>query len=323
MKSTRSRISIFCFGLMFLLSANTGRCVGYCIPAPWNNYCQPPPDTTPPQVSIQPRKGLNALKVPSVMLTGTATDDASGIASVKFRVENYYGNSDYQDALGTGSWTANVTGLVGGANTIRIRAVDGAGNAAESIQDVFYVQKIPLTVAMTGGGSVTPNVAGTKFQVGNYYTVTAKPAKGYAFAGWTGDQAADSASLKFLMLSNTVLQANFVPTPFDSAVGKYAGVVTPLVSGPSRLGGPVKAKISRTGAFTAKFQLGDKGYPLSGVVMADGSYSGSIYRKQFPNSPIKVQWQLDIEGQTINGSLTDTSWSSEPTGAFSAMRQTP
>ena len=325
MNSTRSYISVFCIGFIFLLGANGGRCVEFCFPNAANNYCQsppPPPDTTPPTVSVLPLRGANALKVPQVVLMGNASD-ANGINRVMFRVENYYGNSDWQGADGVNVWTASVTGLAGGQNTIRIRAFDGAGNFADVLQSVFYIQKVPLTVTVTGSGTMTPNLAGTMIEVGKYYTVTAKPAKGYAFANWTGDQAANSASLEFLMLTNTVLQANFVPTPFGSAVGKYTGAITALVSGPPQLAGSIKIKITRTGAFTAKFQLGDKAYPLSGVFLADGSYSGIIYRKQLPNNPVKVQLQLDIDGQTINGSLTDTSWSSEPTGAFSAVMQNP
>jgi len=310
--------------MVFLIPMH-GPCAGFCIPNAQNNYCQPPPpppDTTPPTLTIQPQKGLNALKVPSAVLTGT-TSDGGGVASVKFRVENYYGNSDYQSAQGTGQWTANVTGLAGGQNIIRIQAVDYSGNMSEVVQSVFYIQKVPLAVNVTGGGTMSPNLAGSMLQVGNDYTVTAKPAKGYAFAGWSGEQAANSASLEFLMLTNTVLQANFVPTPFGPAIGKYEGIITPSAPGSAEMTGDSKIKITSTGAFSAKFKLGDKAYPLSGIFMADGSYSGLIHQKQLPNGPIKVQLQLDINSRTINGILTDTSASQSPTGTFSATMQNP
>jgi len=319
LNSTRLRVLACFVGLVFFLCAHGGRGAEVCAPSVFNN-CQPPPsppsppDTTPPTITIYPQKGLNALKTSSVVLTGTDSD-GSGIVSVKFRVENYYGITDYQQA-GIIPWTANVTGLAGGQNFIRIQAVDGAGNTNEVVQPVFYILKVPLVLNVTGKGSVTPNLAGKALQVGEFYTVTAKPEKGYAIAGWSGDQAADTATLEFLMLTNTVVQANFVPTPFTSAAGTYQGIITPLISGPSDLGGTFKAKVTETGEFTAKVRLGRKDYPLLGVFSADGSYRGSIKRKKHPS--INVQLLLDIDGQTVNGSFTDLSVSQDPTGAMSA-----
>jgi hypothetical protein len=252
-----------------------------------------------------------------VVLTGTASD-AGGVASVKFRVENYYGNTDYQSA-GITPWTANVTGLAGGQNFIRIQAVDSSGNTNEVVQPVFYIQKVPLVLNTTGEGKTMPNFASKTLQVGEFYTMTAEPANGFAFANWSGDQAGNSATLEFLMLTNTVLQANFVPTPFADVAGNYEGVITSLVSGRPELGGTLTAKVAKTGKFTARILLGSKRYSLLGVISADGSYRGSIKRKGL--SPVNVELQLDINGQVLHGSFTDLSVSSDPTGDVSAMIQ--
>jgi hypothetical protein len=119
-----------------------------------------------------------------------------------------------------------------------------------------------------------------------------------------------------------VIQATFAPNPFSPAAGKYTGTVTALISGPAESAGAVKLIVSRNGKFSAKFQFLDQTYWLSGRFLAGGSYAGSIHRKKLPNNPIKIELQMDIDGGTINGVVTDTSWSSDPTGAFSASIRT-
>jgi len=67
-----------------------------------------------------------------------------------------------------------------------------------------------LTVRISGTGTVTPNLDGQDLCVGTTNVITANPAAGFRFAGWTGGVTSDLPRLSFVMESNLVLEANFV-----------------------------------------------------------------------------------------------------------------
>jgi len=74
-------------------------------------------------------------------------------------------------------------------------------------------QSFTLTTAAnpSGGGTVTRSPTGTTFPGGTDVTLTATPASGNDFVGWTGD-ASGTANPKIVrMLGNTTVTANFVP----------------------------------------------------------------------------------------------------------------
>jgi hypothetical protein len=314
---------IFWSGFFLLLSSITVFSFSIVIgPPPQGSPLQlPPPDTTPPNVSItSPSEGF-MVTTPDVVIQGTASDP-SGVRIVAYSVDRPDGAGFGQSAMGTTSWIADIHGLAGGTNTVQIRAWDSLSNLTEVTIHIYFFQQTPLTVLINGGGTVKPNLNGIILETGKPFSMTEKPDKGFVFAGWTGDITSSDATLSPAMRSNMVLQASFVPTPFIPAVGKYEGVITPVVSGPLELGGSFKAVVSSKGKFSAKLQLGDKMYPLVGTFLADGSYSSLIRRRKHPNNPVKVQLQLDVGTQTMSGIITDFSWSASPTGSLSATIQT-
>jgi uncharacterized repeat protein (TIGR03803 family) len=75
-----------------------------------------------------------------------------------------------------------------------------------------------LQIQISGLGTVTPNDNNKWLQTGNQYSVTAKPANGFAFANWSGgigeplNVLTNKEKLGFTMQSNLVLQANFYET---------------------------------------------------------------------------------------------------------------
>ena len=91
----------------------------------------------------------------TVSLSGTFTDtNGSGVASVKFAVKKA-GASDYaaeQTIASDGAYTANVKGLAAGTNTIKVWAVDTAGNASTATEYTVKVDdKAPsITAGYTG-----------------------------------------------------------------------------------------------------------------------------------------------------------------------------
>ncbi|MDD5190013.1 MAG: InlB B-repeat-containing protein [Dehalococcoidales bacterium] len=79
---------------------------------------------------------------------------------------------------------------------------------------VFIVAKYPLTINVTGSGSVTKNPDAATYANGTVVAVTAVPATGYKFDHWTGDLngANDHASLT--MDATKTVSAVFVPLKY-------------------------------------------------------------------------------------------------------------
>src|ERR1035441_3565639 len=88
---------------------------------------------------------------------------------------------------------------------------------------------IHFALLISGNGSLAPNRHGMAFQTGKKYTVIATAAKGSVFANWVSNGIVVAVTRKytFLVESNVVLQANFIPNPFTPAVGTYHGLLYP------------------------------------------------------------------------------------------------
>jgi hypothetical protein len=67
----------------------------------------------------------------------------------------------------------------------------------------------PVTVQIVGSGTVTPNYDGQSLAIGKTYIMTAKPAKGFKFTGWSGSITNASLRLKFVMNPGLMLMATF------------------------------------------------------------------------------------------------------------------
>jgi uncharacterized repeat protein (TIGR02543 family) len=168
------------------------------------------PDVTPPKVSITaPANGANVTSS-FFLLQGKASDNVA-VAQVQYRLENAAGTNAYQAANGTTNWSATVTNLIPGANTVRVLAFDTSGNVSPAVAiSVNYVIVAPLTLGISGGGTVSGATNGQLFHVGVAYKITAVPKTGFGFAGWTGDVITNTPALTFVMQSNLTLQASFV-----------------------------------------------------------------------------------------------------------------
>ena len=174
-------------------------------------------DTNRPVISITNVTAGMQISNANFIVKGTATDNVA-VASVYFQL-NTSGWSSATSFNGS-NWTAAVT-LVPGTNTIAAYAVDTSGNVSvTNTVKCVYVVSAPLTVQLTGRGTITPNYSNAVLQVGVNYTVTAGvvSGSGFAFTNWTGGTnlpltvLTNGPILQFVMASNLVLQANFVET---------------------------------------------------------------------------------------------------------------
>ena len=148
-------------------------------------------------------------------VTGTVQNNAGlagvGLAGVFYSLNNDAWTSA-TTANGWSNWTATVT-LTPGTNTIAVYAEDTEGiTSTTNTVKFIYVLTAPLKVNLNGDGTVSPNYNNELLEIGTSYSMTAKAATGFGFAGWTGSETTNGATLKFVMASNLTFTANFVDT---------------------------------------------------------------------------------------------------------------
>jgi exo-beta-1,3-glucanase (GH17 family) len=123
----------------------------------------------------------------------------------------------WQTASGGTNWRTTVH-LAAGKNTFRVYAMDLAGNVSRTNSvSITYVVTAPVTVQVTGKGSVRPNYDGQWLEIGKSYNMKAVPGAGFVFGSWTGSLASNQRTLKFVAASNLTLIANFtdIQRPFE------------------------------------------------------------------------------------------------------------
>ena len=166
------------------------------------------PDNTKPKVTITaPVPAQRIVTNRLFAVRGTASDNV-GVASVWLRLNR----AGWTRASGTTTWRATVA-LTPGPNTVQAYSRDAAGNQSTLASvDCAYVVLGNLSVFTNGAGTITRTPSGPP-EIGQTYTLCAKPAKGFGFVNWTdayGNMVANNAALTFTMPSNLTLQANFV-----------------------------------------------------------------------------------------------------------------
>jgi hypothetical protein len=182
---------------------------------------------------------------------------------------------------------------------------------SEGTWTIFYAKKIPLRVSVSGMGTVTP-ADGELLATGETYEITAHPGPGFAFAGWSEDVVADTATVKFVMRTNLLLQSNFVPTPFNSIKGNYQGLIWCEGSADEQAFGFIKAKVTAEGVFSATVRLANSTYRISGIFPTNGTYACTLRQKE-SGSQLDLQLQLNLEGlDELTGRVSLPSvWTSE------------
>src|SRR5205823_434562 len=113
----------------------------------------------------------------------------------------------------------------------------------------------PLTVTVSGPGTVTAGYLGTTMQqTGATITLTATPVRGSFFDRWTGDIESLSPTITFEQDANITLKANFIANPFSSLAATYSGLITPGAGGFADAGS-FSATVTTTGGLTATVVL--------------------------------------------------------------------
>ena len=271
------------------------------------------PEKIPPSVTIT-NSPANFLRTnsPYIRLEGTASDDR-GVRRVEWLVNDGSTNR----AAGTNRWRADVT-LVPGPNAVRVRSVDQAGNESPPATRFFtYVVSSRLTVRTTGQGRVTPDLNGMR-EIGKVFSLTAIPAGGWILSNWLANGAvaanAQGARLNFVMNSNLVLTANFVPNPFSAVAGNYSGLSLDTNGVAPESSAYFTLQVGTFGAFTGRLLQGGGSFAFRGQLNPAGEARTALLRSG--RSPLAVALHLDLAHGTdqVAGTITDGVWISELLG---------
>lgn len=164
--------------------------------------------------------------------------------------------------------TADATGYLPG----------DAGKAAGTVSGAFFVGK-EKKFTMNVGATPAPKNFQRNVAAGQLLKLTAVPAPGSVFNGWTGSV---NGVVKFTGVTETlifetkpdlIVTAKFVPNPFAPTVGSYNG----LLHGDSTAErGLFNVIIGANGSFTGKAQFGTVLLPLKGKILGSGFWSGTI-----------------------------------------------
>jgi hypothetical protein len=161
-----------------------------------------------------------------------------------------------------------------------------------------------VTVVINGSGTVSPDYNGQSLQAGQTYEMTAKPAAGSVFAGWTGSLSTNSPTLTFQGQDGLVFEASFMVDPFSSRQGSYVGLFYDTNNPSVTNSGYFTMTLSADGAFSARLQLMGLNYPVTGQFSTSGYYSNSIPRSKRP--PLLMAFQLGLNGDnTVSGLIND------------------
>jgi uncharacterized repeat protein (TIGR02543 family) len=90
----------------------------------------------------------------------------------------------------------------------------------------FAINSYGLTATSSGNGSVSKSPDQTSYDHGTVVTLTATPAAGYHFIGWTGDVTSSANPLDVTMDSSKTLTANFAINTYALSISVENGTVT-------------------------------------------------------------------------------------------------
>lgn len=260
-------------------------------------YVLDSPDRVPPKLTVV---FPPAAPGGPVTVAGAATDNV-GVETVRV----YVNTNGPLTATGTGVWSAVMTGLVPGTNSVVVEAIDTTGNRTQVARSYFYSVPVAFTLGQIGQGTVTGPANGALLELGRGYKLVAKPASGYLFAGWTGSTYESSATLPFLMQSNFNVTAVFVTNAFPSVKGTYNGLFYTAGQVEQDSSGYLTLTLGNLGAYSAKVLMNNQKFKLSGHFSPDGGETNLLFRAG--TNALLVRMLLDVAHGTdhLTGSVTN------------------
>ncbi len=248
----------------------------------------------------------------SLPVAGSAPT-AAGITQIVYQVSNTFSHfvTAPANANGTTSWSANVP-LSAGTNVLRVKALNPYGESTETVRSFFLMRPTPLSLLVSGSGRVSPYTNGQPLLVGRGYAVSATPVGTNLFSHWSSNGVAFStnALLKFVMQSNLVLQANFIPNSFIPVAGVYSGLFCDTNHLAPEGSGYVTLTVAANQMFAGKVILDGGTSSIRGKFSLQGTASLTIPR--LGKGPLNVFLQLDLTNGTesVTGVIASTNFTS-------------
>jgi hypothetical protein len=261
-------------------------------------------------------------------VTGKAADNVA-VSTVLYQL-NYRGWSDAGSTNHWTNWTASITPAPG-SNTLQACALDTSANYSLTNTVHFtYIPSATLTVKTNGLGSITPIDNGKLLAIGTNYTLKAALVNNWLLSNWVGGTSAplavltNSPTLTFAMLSNLVLEANFVTNPFPAIAGSFNGLFyqtngSPVTEQSSGFATITIASTSK-GAYTAKLLLDGGSYSFTGAFDLNGNSVTNLARKG--KSPLALTLHVDLNtfppATVMTGAVAATNWAG-PSGLIADL----
>ena len=156
-------------------------------------------------------------------------------------------------------------------------------------------------VLMTNGvGAILPNLAGKELEIGRAYMLTAKPAVGNLFSNWTGGVTSSSPALTFVMQSNLVLVANFVPSPFRPIKGVYTGLFFDTNAPAHENAGFVSLQLDDKGGYKGSVRMGARLRKFAGTFALD--LTSRLAVASVATTPaLDLMLRLDVNNAALTG----------------------
>ncbi len=209
-------------------------------------------------ITVTMQGAVDGISAGAVSLTGvsqaapqsvTTNVDTSGADSISTSITSPAANSWVVDVVGSGnsgSFTANsgqtervdiaASGMTGAMSTKALTSAgattlgwahNGANRLAHSLASLApsggtTPNTFTLTTNVSGSGSVSRNPNAASYAAGTVVTLTATPAAGFQFSGWSGDLSGSANPTTITMSANRTVTATFTTTggqgPFTLSV---------------------------------------------------------------------------------------------------------
>ncbi|HYC90416.1 MAG TPA: carbohydrate-binding protein, partial [Thermoanaerobaculia bacterium] len=158
------------------------------------------------------------VSVPTAKTYSVVIRFANGSGTSMTGKMNANGGSYTSFSLGTtaswSTWTTKAVNVRLNAGTNRVRLAAGSSRGLPNVDrldvnDGATTPTYALTIAVNGNGSTTPTVGGHSYAAGTVVSVTAIPASGATFTGWSGAASGTANPVTITMDAAKSLTANF------------------------------------------------------------------------------------------------------------------
>jgi uncharacterized repeat protein (TIGR02543 family) len=196
-------------------------------------------------------------------------------------------------------WSGDATGT---ASSIDVTMDANKTITANFEQSATGTYTLTTNVSPSGGGTITRSPNAASYSSGTSVTLTATPASGYTFTGWSGDATGTASSVTITMNANKTVTASFQQsggTASTILIEDNATAATGLCS----FDGSIS---SNSGASNGKVinltNSSAKGITWSVVAPSGGSYTLN-WRYVNSSSSNAYTMKLIVNGVTINSAL--------------------